>query len=77
MSQLQSLHLHIQALVLTEPDLDSPPISLAPCALLPMLSGYYSPNPTYGWKFCHCTLEILSSPCPSLSIRLFQQILLD
>lgn len=52
MSQLQSLHLHIQAPVLTVPDLDSPPISLAPCALFPVLSGHYSPTP-------HLGLEVL------------------
>lgn len=68
MPQLQSLHLHVQAPVLTELGLGTPPpVSLAPCALLPALSGHF-PAPTWGWELCHHPLEVLSSsPCPTLN----------
>lgn len=52
MSQLQSLHLHIQALVLTEPDLDSPAYQSGPMCFAPHAQWLLLPNP-------HLWLEVL------------------
>lgn len=71
MPQLQSLHLHLQAPVLTEPGLDSL-LSVWPRALLPVLSGSRLHShlgveaiPPVPWTSCPFRLY------PSLSIRLF------
>lgn len=52
MSQLQSLHLHIQALVLTEPDLDSPTYQSGPMCSAPHAQWSLLPTP-------HLGLEVL------------------
>lgn len=60
MSQLQSLHLHIQALVLTEPDLDSPAYQSGPMCFAPHAQWLLLPKPhltvgsfaTVPWKSC-------------------------
>lgn len=51
MSQLQSLHLHIQALVLTEPDLDSPAYQSGPMCFAPHAQWLLLPKP-------HLRLEV-------------------
>lgn len=67
MPQLQSLHLYIQASVLTEPDLDSPACQSGP--MLCSLRSVVGFPLTWGRKLCHHPLKVLSSlPCPNLSI---------
>lgn len=51
MPQLQSLHLHIQAPVLTE--LDWIPLSVWPPLLCSPRSVAHIPSPTWGWKLFH------------------------
>lgn len=67
MPQLQSLHLHIQAPVLTEPGLDSLLSVWLPVLLFPSLSGSL-PCSHLGMEAVPTSpLEVLSfSACPSL-----------
>lgn len=78
MPQLQSLHLHVQALVLTEPDLDSPTYQSGPLCFASHAQWSLPPNP-------HLELEVLplspGSPILTLSfpehLTLPANILLD
>lgn len=66
MPQLQSLHLHVQAPVLTESGLDSP-LSVWTPVLCSLHSVARVPTPAWGWKVFHQspgTLVFFALPFP-------------
>lgn len=76
--QLQSLHLHVQAPVLTEPGQDSP-LSVWPHVLCSPCSVARVPTPIWGWKPFHRSpgsLVLFALPFPE-HLTLLAKILLD